>query len=84
MLKNLIKGDFSEDYSTNIEIISNSKVIIGGVRSIIEYEDTTVRIDTEKFIVSVQGTGLSMNSYKDDVIIVCGIIKGVMLDGELI
>lgn len=84
MLKNFIKGDFSEDYSTNIEIISNSKVIIGGVRSIIEYEDTTVRIDTEKFIVSVQGTGLSMNSYKDDVIIVCGIIKGVMLDGELI
>lgn len=82
MLKGLIRGDFSEDYSANIEIIGNSKVIIGGVKSIIEYEDYIVRTDTENFIVSVQGNGLSMNSYKDNVIIVCGRIKGVMLDGE--
>lgn len=63
-----------------IEIVGDSKVIIENVKSILEYENESVRVDIETHTVNVKGNALTLNNYTDNVMVISGIIQGVLLE----
>lgn len=83
-VRDFIKGiNFSEtDFSntSSIEIIGEKRVVVERAQNILEYGNERVRLNLGKYTVAISGTGLTMSSYSDNVMIIDGTIKNVSLE----
>ncbi len=77
---NFVKGEDNVSNSPSIEIIGNKRVVIEQMKSILEYENDSVRVTAGGITVSVSGKKLTLNNYTDGVIVIDGIIKKISFD----
>lgn len=63
-----------------IELFSDHELVISGCKSILEYDNSEVLIDSISGNVKVCGENLSLDSFQGDVLIIKGIISKVCLE----
>lgn len=61
----------------HMEVNGNREVILEGSRSVVEYSDTSIKINTGKYIVSFQGRGLHIKCMTDCDIVIHGFITSI-------
>ena len=59
----------------NIE--GNRRVVLEGSRGIVEYSESTVRINTGKYILSFQGRNLHIENMNQYDLTICGFITSI-------
>lgn len=70
--------DDSEEFEKpHIELCANKAATIEGCHGIIEYCETTVRINCGNMVVRLCGGGLEISSPNTDTIVVKGMISGL-------
>ncbi len=80
-LKNIIEN--GKDFfciCSQIQITSDSKVLIDGCKKILEYNDVFVKVKTWEMTVNIWGSGLTVNDFGNSAIYVCGKIQSVELE----
>ena len=65
--------------SLRVEMLENKQVVIDGSSGIIEYSDTTVRLNSKKHIIKISGTMLTLCAFTSTSVIVEGTITNVEL-----
>ena len=63
--------------STVLKIVDNTFLSVDGYRGIIEYTETTVRLNCTKFIIKINGTDLILKEASSEFICISGNISGV-------
>ena len=59
------------------EINGNREVILEGSRGVVEYSETSIKINTGKYIISFQGRGLHIKCMTDCDIVIHGFITSI-------
>ena len=63
--------------SVHMNINGNREVILEGNRGVVEYGDTSIKINTGKYIISFQGRGLHIKCMTDCDIVIHGFITSI-------
>ena len=63
--------------SVHFEISGNREVVFEGSRGVLEYNDTTIRINTKNFVVKFTGRGLSIKCLTESGMIIDGFITSI-------
>lgn len=63
--------------STVVKIVGIEEITVDGYRGIIEYTENTVRLNTAKFIIKINGSNLVLKEAAAEFITVGGIINGI-------
>lgn len=61
----------------HFEIHANREVIVEGCKSILEYDENVIKLDTGRLIVTFLGHGLSIRCLTPDSLIVDGLITNI-------
>lgn len=71
-------------YSTepHIELIGSSELIINGLKGIGEYTSERIKIDLGRYIITICGADLYINSFNRDGAIINGLIISLELQGN--
>lgn len=80
-----MKRDELTEYavSPRLELVGNTKCIIEGLKSIVEYTKGKIKIDLGKFSVSFFGDELYINSFTREGATVEGIIISLEFEGNV-
>lgn len=65
---------------THFEINGNKEIIIEGCRSILQYDENIIRINTGKMITSFEGRNLQIRCLTQDSLIIEGFITAIRFD----
>lgn len=63
--------------NVHMEINGNREVILEGSRSVVEYGENSIKINTGKYIISFQGRGLHIKCMTDCDIVIHGFITSI-------
>ncbi len=63
-----------------INISDMAEAVVEGYKGIIEFTENTVRLNTPKYIIKIEGADLKINEVAEDYITVKGKIKSVGYD----
>ena len=63
--------------SVHMHINGNREVILEGNKGVVEYGDTSIKINTGKYIISFQGRGLHIKCMTDCDIVIHGFITSI-------
>lgn len=63
--------------AVHMEINGNREVILEGNRNIVEYGDTSIKINTGKYIVGFTGRGLHIQCMRDCDVVIHGFITTI-------
>ena len=63
--------------NVHMEVNGNREVIIEGSRGVVEYSETSIKINTGKYIISFQGRGLHIKCMTDCDIVIHGFITSI-------
>ena len=63
--------------NVHMEINGNREVILEGSRGVVEYSETSIKINTGKYIISFQGRGLHIKCMTDCDIVIHGFITSI-------
>ena len=79
MKKNMLKNitDFPVEYYTgepHIELYGNTQCVVDGLKSVVEYSDSKIKLNIGKRSVTICGDGLHIDSFTHEGAIVEGII----------
>lgn len=66
---------------SKIEIVSNCSAVVDGCRSVLEYDESTVKLSLGKNTVTFGGTGLSISSLSSCQAMIEGMIISVVFGG---
>lgn len=66
----------------HIELIGNSELIINGLKGIGEYTDEKIKIDLGRYVITIYGDNLYINSFTKDGAIINGMIISIELNGN--
>lgn len=59
---------------SQMQLVSNREAVIEGCRGVLEYDDTIIRIGTDKLEIKFRGDGLTLRCLNSDNIVVEGTI----------
>lgn len=62
---------------SHFEINGNREAMIDGCRELLEYSDTTIKINMGKLIVSFSGRGLSIKCLNENSLVIYGYITNI-------
>lgn len=78
MKKNKDFSAFTASFgSVHMHINGNREVILEGNKGVVEYGDTSIKINTGKYIISFQGRGLHIKCMTDCDIVIHGFITSI-------
>jgi len=60
-----------------VTILSDKEITVENYKGIIEYEENLLRINTEVFIIKIEGAGLLIKNINDDELIINGRVKNI-------
>ncbi len=63
--------------NVHMEVNGNREVILEGSRGVVEYSETSIKINTGKYIISFQGRGLHIKCMTDCDIVIHGFITSI-------
>ena len=63
--------------NVHMEVNGNREVILEGSRGVVEYRETSIKINTGKYIISFQGRGLHIKCMTDCDIVIHGFITSI-------
>ena len=63
--------------NVHMEVNGNREIILEGSRGVVEYSETSIKINTGKFIISFQGRGLHIKCMTDCDIVIHGFITSI-------
>lgn len=71
-----IAKSFSQK-SVHMEISGNSEIVLEGCRGVLEYNDSTVKVNTGAFVLSIMGRGIVIKCYNEASMVIQGYITTV-------
>lgn len=72
----------ADSIEPHIELIGSSEIIINGLKGIGEYTSERIRIDLGRYIITILGDELYINSFTHDGAIINGTILSLELSGN--
>ena len=60
-----------------VTVMSNKEITVENYKGIIEYEENLLRVNTEVFIIKIEGAGLVIKNINDDELIINGTVKNI-------
>ncbi len=63
--------------NVHMEVNGNREIILEGSRGVVEYSETSIKINTGKYIISFQGRGLHIKCMTDCDIVIHGFITSI-------
>ncbi len=64
-----------------IELIGNSRVLVGDCDGILEYEPETVKLRAGKRLIRINGRGLDLCNLTENTVVIRGLIVSVEFEG---
>ena len=79
--KSILKSlDFTKKIakkSVYIEIYDNNEIVLEGCKGILEYNDTTVKVNTGSYVFSVVGRGINIKCLTEASMVISGFITTI-------
>ncbi len=63
--------------SVHMEVSGNSELVFEGGKGVLEYTDTSVKVNAGAFILSVTGRGMTIKCLSESAMVVCGYIISI-------
>ena len=63
--------------AVHMEISGNREIILEGSRGILEYNDSSIKINAGKYVVSFVGRGLHIKNFNDCDLVIQGFVTGI-------
>lgn len=60
--------------SVHMDISGNSEIVLEGCRGVLEYNDSTVKVNTGAFVLSIMGRGIVIKCYTEASMVIQGYI----------
>ncbi|MDR1927329.1 MAG: YabP/YqfC family sporulation protein [Oscillospiraceae bacterium] len=62
---------------SHLELLGNRQAIVDGVKGVIAYSDSCVRLNLGELVVSLEGAALCIRSYQMEQVILSGVIAAL-------
>ena len=68
-------------YASMIEVHGTGELLLTGCRTLLDFDDNTITVDTVNVMVRICGKGLSITAYRHDLLCVIGEINVIDMGG---